>query len=342
MQKTGWRRVEQKLRQATRLQDLKKIRSYGHAFSAAQDARRRSDLDGEIAALLRACELDRRPEALTMLAAAYRRCQRWADAERLYEEALALGDSPVARVGLAAVYRDQRRLQEAKSILEKVLRSNPNNGYALRALAGVYSDLEKPEEAVPPHGKGCGAGILRRDNALRGYHASAIQPKHQPQTTARPAPAGRPSRICARSRSGRTPFCSAERRSTATCCAIRSARCPSIWSPSRTTCGTSWRITHKDYSKATFQYKLLSSITGQGLLTSDGDFWLKQRRLAQPAFHRQHVAGFTQIMADATEAMLARWDGLRGTRRADRCGRGNDARRAADCGEGHVRRGDRR
>jgi len=143
----GLERVEQKLRQATRLQDLKKIRSYGHAFSAAQDARQRGDLDGEIAALLRACELDRRPEALTMLAAAYRRCQRWADAERLYEEALALGDSPVARVGLAAVYRDQRRLQEARSILEKVLRSNPNNGYALRALAGVYSDLEKPEEA---------------------------------------------------------------------------------------------------------------------------------------------------------------------------------------------------
>ncbi len=67
---------------------------------------------------------------------------------------------------------------------------------------------------------------------------------------------------------------------------------------------------NKGYSKATFQYKLLSSITGQGLLTSDGDFWLKQRRLAQPAFHRQHVAGFTQIMADAIQTMLARWDGF--------------------------------
>ncbi len=74
---------------------------------------------------------------------------------------------------------------------------------------------------------------------------------------------------------------------------------------------------NKGYSKATFQYKLLSSITGQGLLTSDGDFWLKQRRLAQPAFHRQHVAGFTQIMTDALEAMLARWDGFTRTRRAD-------------------------
>jgi cytochrome P450 len=66
---------------------------------------------------------------------------------------------------------------------------------------------------------------------------------------------------------------------------------------------------NKGYSKATFQYKLLSSITGQGLLTSDGDFWLRQRRLAQPAFRRQHVARFMAIMADAVEVMLARWDG---------------------------------
>jgi cytochrome P450 len=65
---------------------------------------------------------------------------------------------------------------------------------------------------------------------------------------------------------------------------------------------------NKAYNKQTFQYKLLSSITGQGLLTSDGDFWLKQRRLAQPAFRRQHVSGFTTIMADAVESMLARWE----------------------------------
>ena len=143
----GLERIEQKLRQANQLEGLRRIRSYGQAFAVAQDARHCGDLNREIAALLRACELDRRPEALTMLAAAYRRCQRWADAERLYEEVLTLHDTPVARVGLAAVYRDQRRLQEARSILEKVLRGNPNNGYALRALAGVYSDLEKPEEA---------------------------------------------------------------------------------------------------------------------------------------------------------------------------------------------------
>jgi cytochrome P450 len=65
---------------------------------------------------------------------------------------------------------------------------------------------------------------------------------------------------------------------------------------------------HKNYSKNTFQYNLLSTITGDGLLTSDGDFWLRQRRLAQPAFHRTRVTGFGQMMVEATEAMLTRWD----------------------------------
>ncbi len=65
---------------------------------------------------------------------------------------------------------------------------------------------------------------------------------------------------------------------------------------------------HKNYCKDTFQYNLLSTITGKGLLTSDGDFWLRQRRLAQPAFHKQRIAGFAPMIVDAAEKMLARWD----------------------------------
>ncbi len=46
---------------------------------------------------------------------------------------------------------------------------------------------------------------------------------------------------------------------------------------------------------------------GNGLLTSEGDFWRKQRRLAQPAFHRERIAAHAAVMVDYTERMLADW-----------------------------------
>jgi cytochrome P450 len=65
---------------------------------------------------------------------------------------------------------------------------------------------------------------------------------------------------------------------------------------------------HKNYCKDTFQYNLLSTITGKGLLTSDGDLWLRQRRLAAPAFHKSRVSAFAPMIVDATEKMLGRWE----------------------------------
>jgi cytochrome P450 len=46
---------------------------------------------------------------------------------------------------------------------------------------------------------------------------------------------------------------------------------------------------------------------GEGLLTSEGDFWLRQRRLSQPAFHRERVASYAAIMTSYAEEMLANW-----------------------------------
>lgn len=46
---------------------------------------------------------------------------------------------------------------------------------------------------------------------------------------------------------------------------------------------------------------------GEGLLTSEGEFWLRQRRLMQPAFHRARVATYGQQMVAATERMLGGW-----------------------------------
>jgi len=50
-------------------------------------------------------------------------------------------------------------------------------------------------------------------------------------------------------------------------------------------------------------------VFGEGLLTSEGDFWLRQRRLAQPAFHRARIASYAATMVDYTERMVEGWRG---------------------------------
>jgi cytochrome P450 len=54
-------------------------------------------------------------------------------------------------------------------------------------------------------------------------------------------------------------------------------------------------------------YEHNGPLTGRGLLTSEGDFWRRQRRLAQPAFHKERLRGMVGTMTDATEEMLGRW-----------------------------------
>ncbi len=65
---------------------------------------------------------------------------------------------------------------------------------------------------------------------------------------------------------------------------------------------------HPNYNKDLILYKIATPLLGHGLLTSDGDFWLRQRRLIQPAFHRQKVIGFARLMTDATIDMLDQWE----------------------------------
>jgi cytochrome P450 len=47
---------------------------------------------------------------------------------------------------------------------------------------------------------------------------------------------------------------------------------------------------------------------GDGLLTSEGEAWLWQRRMAQPAFHRRRVEAFGPLITDYTVAMLDEWE----------------------------------
>ncbi len=46
---------------------------------------------------------------------------------------------------------------------------------------------------------------------------------------------------------------------------------------------------------------------GNGLITSEGDFWRRQRRLIQPAFHRERIATYADVMVTHTNRMLATW-----------------------------------
>jgi cytochrome P450 len=48
-------------------------------------------------------------------------------------------------------------------------------------------------------------------------------------------------------------------------------------------------------------------VFGSGLLTSEGDFWLRQRRLAQPAFHPARIASYASTMVEYTERLLHEW-----------------------------------
>lgn len=61
----------------------------------------------------------------------------------------------------------------------------------------------------------------------------------------------------------------------------------------------------KNYPKG-MAIQSLRVLVGNGLLTSDGEFWRTQRRLAQPAFHRQRLAGWATMMTDASERLAER------------------------------------
>ena len=54
----------------------------------------------------------------------------------------------------------------------------------------------------------------------------------------------------------------------------------------------------------------LGPVLGHGLLLSEGDFWKRQRRLAQPAFHRERLAGLATAITGLVESALQRWGPL--------------------------------
>lgn len=64
----------------------------------------------------------------------------------------------------------------------------------------------------------------------------------------------------------------------------------------------------KIYRKSQFLYNAAKPMVGEGLLTSEGETWLRQRRMIQPYFHRQRIAVFARMMTDVITATMGAWD----------------------------------
>ncbi len=66
-------------------------------------------------------------------------------------------------------------------------------------------------------------------------------------------------------------------------------------------------VTERDHLIKDKFTRVLAPLLGNGLLISEGDFWRKQRRLAQPAFHRDRIAGYGDTMVEYAERAVATW-----------------------------------
>src|SRR5262245_26773252 len=66
-------------------------------------------------------------------------------------------------------------------------------------------------------------------------------------------------------------------------------------------------VTQNSCFRKHFALRLNPLLLGKGLLTSEGDFWLRQRRLVQPAFNRSRLAGYATAVVEATNRLVANW-----------------------------------
>lgn len=64
----------------------------------------------------------------------------------------------------------------------------------------------------------------------------------------------------------------------------------------------------QNYRKGGPMWDAVRGLLGNGLVVSEGEFWLRQRRMMQPHFHRQRLAGLTELMIKAIDESLATWE----------------------------------
>jgi len=67
------------------------------------------------------------------------------------------------------------------------------------------------------------------------------------------------------------------------------------------------RDNYHNYRKPDLVYTTIREIVGNGLVTSSGDFWLRQRRMIQPHLHRKQLAQIFSDMTDTIAEVLNGW-----------------------------------
>ncbi len=65
---------------------------------------------------------------------------------------------------------------------------------------------------------------------------------------------------------------------------------------------------HQNYEKfSVYHNSVLKDVLGNGLVSNNGEAWLRQRRMIQPIFRRSQLGNFIPPMVDAANDMLAHW-----------------------------------
>ncbi|MEF8799457.1 MAG: cytochrome P450 [Halolamina sp.] len=64
---------------------------------------------------------------------------------------------------------------------------------------------------------------------------------------------------------------------------------------------------NEQFGKGELFHDILDPVTGDGLLTAEGDQWRRQRHMVNPAFHPDRIAEYSEIMVEETTAMADSW-----------------------------------
>lgn len=67
------------------------------------------------------------------------------------------------------------------------------------------------------------------------------------------------------------------------------------------------QVLRKNYKIFQKDFSILKQVLGEGLFTSEGETWRRQRRLAQPAFHTPQLKAMTETMNRVATEIVASW-----------------------------------